>query len=251
MKSSSTAVNMESQVMLKALLNSAMLALLCMGLLAAPAQAEPKKKPPAKTKASSGPQKLYKWVDEDGTVHYSERMTEENAGRAVTTINRQGAVVKETDRALTKEELAAKQVAEREKQDAAKRAMIERRKNEAVLSSYESEKGIELARSRALESNADAIKSAAHNVDTATKKNAELQQRAAAFKDKPVPSKLQQEIEGNETDLKNQQQLLDSKKREAEQINARYDEDKRRFNTLTKGSTADTRQLPSGAALKP
>jgi len=220
--------------MLRFVFKSLLLGLICAGLLTATAHAQEKKKTSKSPSNAAGPQKLYKWVDDQGNVHYSERLPQEATGKATSTLNRQGTVTRETGRALTPEELAAKQAAERKRQDEAKAATVERRKNEAVLSSYESEKDIDLARERAMVSNADAIRSATHNVDVAAKKQAELQQRAAPFKDKPVPTKLQQEIEANAVDLKNQQQLLDTKKREAEQINARYDEDKRRFNALTK-----------------
>jgi len=187
--------------------------------------------------ATSGPTKLYKWVDDQGKVHYTEHLPPEAAGKATSQMNRQGTVVKETDRALTKEQQFAKQEAEREREEQAKRATEERRMNEAILSSYSSEKDIDMARERAMQSNADAIKSAAHNVEAAKKLHADLLQKAAPFKDKPLPAKLQRDIESNEVDLKNQQQLLDSKKREAAQINARYDEDKRRYIALTRGSS--------------
>lgn len=203
-----------------------MLFLACAALLTMPIQAQ-----------NSAPPKLYKWVDEKGQVHYSERLPQEATGKATTTLNKQGQVTQETNRALTKEELAVKQAEDRRRQDEAKAATEERRKNEAVLSSYESEKDIEMARSRAMESNTDAIKSATHNVERAKRKQTELSKLTTPFKDKPLPKKLERDIEENEIDLKNQQQLLDTKKREAEQINARYDEDKRRFNALTKGTT--------------
>jgi len=56
-------------------------------------------------------------------------------------------------------------------------------------------------------------------------------------KNKP-PAKVMQDIQNNEIDLKAQQALLTAKKKEVEGINARYDEDKRRYLELTKGSPA-------------
>lgn len=185
---------------------------------------------------STAPKKLYKWVDEQGKVHYTENLPAEAAGKATSQMNNQGTVLKETGRALTREEHLAKQEMERKREEEAKRATEERRINDAILSSYSSEKDIELARERAMQSNADAIKSATHNVELAKKLHAELLQKAAPFNEKqrPLPLKLKQDIESNEIDLRNQQQLLDSKKHEAAQINARYDEDKRRYIALTK-----------------
>jgi hypothetical protein len=53
-------------------------------------------------------------------------------------------------------------------------------------------------------------------------------------KNKP-PATLDQKMRNNEFDIKTQQQLLDAKKKEVETINARYDDDKRRYLELTKG----------------
>ena len=209
---------------------SSISALLCVSaLLCASAFAAPQ---------GNAPTKLYKWVDEEGKVHYTERLPQEATGKATSTMNRQGTVLKERDRALTKEELLAKQEAERRSEDAAKRATEERRKNEAVLSSYESVNDIEKARVRAMESNADVIKSTAHNVDLALKRQAELAQLAVPYKEngKKLPGRLALDMESNEMDLKGHQQLLDAKKKEAAQINARYDEDKRRFIALRGGA---------------
>ena len=57
-------------------------------------------------------------------------------------------------------------------------------------------------------------------------------------KNKP-PAKLDSDIKNAEFDLKTQQDLLAAKKKEVELINARYDEDKKRYNELTKGSAQE------------
>lgn len=223
-----------------------LLALLCIGaLMNAFAWAAPQS-------TGTSPNKLYKWVDDQGKVHYTERLPQEATGKATATLNRQGTVIKESDRALTKEELHAREEIERKREEEAKRTTEERRKNEALLSSYESEKDIEAARTRAMESNADVIKSTTHNVNVALKKQAELNQQAAGYKGKKLPMKLQRDIDSNDVDLKAQQQLLDMKKKEAAQINARYDEDKRRFRSLKGGTPATpaTASVPTTAAAR-
>ena len=53
-----------------------------------------------------------------------------------------------------------------------------------------------------------------------------------------MPPKLKQDLQNNGNELKNQQELLDVKKKEIGLINAKYDEDKRRFVELTKGGSA-------------
>ena len=56
----------------------------------------------------------------------------------------------------------------------------------------------------------------------------ELELFKTAGKGEP-PTRLKEEITNAEIDLKAQETLLDAKKKEAVGINARYDEDKRRY----------------------
>ena len=56
-------------------------------------------------------------------------------------------------------------------------------------------------------------------------------------KTKP-PAKITQDIQSTEFDIKAQEDLLAAKKKDVEQINARYDDDKKRYLELTKGGGA-------------
>ena len=47
-----------------------------------------------------------------------------------------------------------------------------------------------------------------------------------------MPARLRDDIKNAEDDLKAQQQLLETKRREAGSINARYDDDKKRYSQI-------------------
>ena len=53
-----------------------------------------------------------------------------------------------------------------------------------------------------------------------------------------MPAYLKQDLQTNEAELKSQADLLDKKKKEADTINAKYDEDLRRFREVAKGGGA-------------
>jgi len=57
-----------------------------------------------------------------------------------------------------------------------------------------------------------------------------------------MPFKLKQEIANNEIQIRNQTVLLDAKKKEINTINAKYDEDRRRYIELTSGKPASQRR---------
>ena len=68
------------------------------------------------------------------------------------------------------------------------------------------------------------------------RRQTQYQKELALFQDGgkgSPPARLKEEITNAEIDLKAQQTLLDAKKRETGNINARYDEDRRLFREAT------------------
>ena len=70
------------------------------------------------------------------------------------------------------------------------------------------------------------------------KRQADLKREMEFFqgKNKP-PAKMEQEIRDNNFSIQTQEKLLAQKQKEVESINAKYDEDKKRYIELTRGST--------------
>ena len=61
------------------------------------------------------------------------------------------------------------------------------------------------------------------------------QKELEQYKGKGEPAGgLQHDLKTAEADIKAQEELLDVKKREVEAINARYDEDKKRYSALSR-----------------
>jgi len=66
-----------------------------------------------------------------------------------------------------------------------------------------------------------------------------------------MPAHLKQEIQTNEVEIRSQAELLEKKKKEDATINARYDEDLRRYRTLIKaGLTGGAPVAASSGAAK-
>jgi len=92
----------------------------------------------------------YKWVDDKGMVHYTDKMPPEAVDKGSVELNKQGLPVKRTDPAPTLEQRRAKVAEEeRQRQLAREREVVDRR-DRALMQSYTSEDEIDLARSRAL-----------------------------------------------------------------------------------------------------
>ncbi len=197
----------------------------------------------SQTPSGLAAQQLYRWVDDKGVVHYSDRLPSEATGKAHVQLNRQGVVTKRTAGALSPEELAAREAQERERQEAEKRAREEARKNEALLKTYASAEDIDYARERALAQSREALQNMQHQLAQAEARRDELAQQAKQYEaqGKPLPARLQREVEANEAELATYRSLFEAKQREAAAITQRYDEDKRRYLQLTRGAPSQTK----------
>jgi hypothetical protein len=87
---------------------------------------------------------------------------------------------------------------------------------------------------RALASNREAAAQVETRIAQLKQRQEQLAVQAAKYEDaNEVPEKLQQDVKAVAYDLSLQQQLIESRKREAAEINARYDEEKRKYRQLT------------------
>ena len=189
---------------------------------------------------------IIKCVGRDGKIYIGSTLHPQCQGQSVEQMNKQGVVVKRSEAQMSPEERAAKdaeeKVAREQAAETKRKEMEEARKNKALLSTYASDKDIEAARGRALADNERAVKETQAKVTQIEKRGGELKKELEFYqgKNKP-PAKVNQDIQNNEIDLKAQMDLLTAKKKEVEAINSRYDEDKRRYLELTKGTATSRR----------
>jgi len=182
---------------------------------------------------TAGAQKLYKYVDENGRTRYTDRPPIDMTGRASEQLNSQGTVVRRNAAALTPEEIAAQEAEEQKRREAAAIAREENRKNRALLATYPSIKDIDDARARALANNAESTRQIKLRISDLERRRQKLAQEAANHQGKPMPSEIKRESFEVESDLRAQNELLAVKEQEVAGINAKYDEDKRRYQQIT------------------
>ncbi|HEY5291089.1 MAG TPA: DUF4124 domain-containing protein [Burkholderiales bacterium] len=176
---------------------------------------------------------LYKCKDSKGKTYYTQTPPAECLGKEMDELSRQGRVVKRREAALTPEQLATREAEEKRKNAEEALAKEEKRKNQALLNTYSSEKDIEDGRQRALKQAEQATKEIEQRIAEAQKRAKDLATEKEFYVKKPMPKKLQDDTKNNELDLKGQQETLAAKKKELGEINAKYDEDKRRYLELT------------------
>jgi len=125
------------------------------------------------------------------------------------------------------------EVARKREEDSAAREAG--RRNRALLATYTSEKDIDDARGRALAENRIAVKEIEARIAELKKRQVGYEKELEFYQGKAKPpGKLAEDIKNAEIDLSAHEELLAAKKKEVDSINARYDEDKRRYAELTK-----------------
>ena len=158
----------------------------------------------------------YRCVGKDGKKYYGQSIPPQCVGVTVEQVSGSGTVLKRIEPQATADDRAKKDAeeADRRKQAAASKDQV--RRDQALLATYASEKDVEDMRRRALEDNQRIVKDLEGKI-------ASLKQRKSAAKgDKTVDSELGM-----------QENMLAERNKEGAAINAKYDDDKRRYLELT------------------
>jgi hypothetical protein len=184
-------------------------------------------------------QLTYRCTSKDGKKYYGSTIPPQCYGRPVEQINSHGLVVRRIDPEGEAKERAEKEAALAKKKEEDSASKEETRRNRALLATYTSEKDIEDARHRALADNEKAVKEVEQKIDNLKKTRSKYDKELEFYQDKKTgkakpPAKLAEDIKNAEIDLKAQEDLLAAKKKEVSVINAKYDEDKKRFVQLMK-----------------
>jgi len=184
-------------------------------------------------------QMTYRCTGADGKRYYGSTIPMQCMGHPVEQLNAQGLLVRRIDPEGEQKEREAKAAAAAKAKEEENATREESRRNRALLATYTSERDIEAARARALEDNHSAVQQVETRIDALKKRRAGYDKELEFYQDKKgntkPPAKLLEDIDSVDGDIKVQQGLLAAKKKEVELINAKYDDDKRRYLELTKG----------------
>ncbi len=172
---------------------------------------------------------MYRYVDPSGKVHYTERPPAENAGRAIDKLSKQGVVIKRTPAAQTAEQRGAAEDERKRTAEEDVAGRVEQRRIQAILSAYSSEREIESARENALGPVLEVIGQTEGAIANLDKRLADLKPEIDALGAKPMPGKLRNAVKTSESERSALAQLLEAKRTEEKAINARFEEDRRRY----------------------
>lgn len=175
---------------------------------------------------------MYRWVDSNGRVHYSDTRPSHYNQSGGSEMNRQGTVIKRTQSEAERRAEAVRQAEQaRVQAEQARQAQIDR----ALMQTYTSEAEIDLARDRALEHHMLAIRSSQLRAEAVNATLADLRGRIASLEKAgrtPGPGLVEQLAQAERESLELRRAVL-NREEAMVKVRDRYEADKLRFRELS------------------
>jgi len=175
---------------------------------------------------------MYKWVDDQGVVHYTDRIPAESVSKGATVLDKQGRSVKTIDPAPMAEQRKAIEAEAERQRDLAKANAEQARRDRALTQSFSSEAEIDVARARAVSTMEAQLTTIGAYIADMTRRKQELEKRKAAYGTKPVPGSIDTELNSVAEELARQNALLAQKKEALVAVDKKYDADKKRWQEI-------------------
>jgi len=175
---------------------------------------------------------LYRWVDSNGRVHYSDTLPPTYQKSGAAELNKQGNIIKRTQSEAERKAEAEHQAEQlRIQQEQQKQVQLDR----ALMSTYTTEAEIDLARDRALEHHKLAIKGAEIRAKAVDANLAELNGRVAVIEKagQPISSNLKEQLDQAINESLELKRLILQNEEAMVQVRDKYAADKARFRVLS------------------
>ncbi len=176
---------------------------------------------------------MYRWVDGNGRVHYSDTLPPTYQKSGAAEMSKQGLVIKRTQ---SEAERRAEGVQREEERLAEQARQQQAQLDRALTQTYTTEAEIDLARDRALEHHKLAINGTQLRAKTVADNLAELKERAARLikAGRPIPPNLKEQLDQvSKENLELRRSVLNHEEALLK-VRVKYDTDKLRFRELTR-----------------
>lgn len=183
--------------------------------------------------------KLFKWIDDDGNIRYSDQIPPEQIKKGLEVLNAQGIVVERTEAAQSPEELAAARKAQQELE--AKLAVekkikkIQDQQDRVLLLTFSSVQEMARVKDDRLDVLESVIQLIKKSIDATTEKLSSLETTAVnqyTSRGTEIPGGLMQNIEFFTRKKSMREKQLELKETEKRKINQQYEIDIARYRFL-------------------
>lgn len=185
--------------------------------------------------AQSSTQKLYKWVDKNGIVHYGSSVPPEYASQQTQVLNSEGVTVQTIAAPRTAEEIAKENQAKAEAAAKAKHAQEQQDNDQMLLDTYTSVADIERDRDSRLAAIESQIKVINNSISGLQAALASYQQQSDRLTKahKLLPASLKKNLDNTQAQLDTSQNLLLKQQQDKQDMQERYTAYIKRYQQLT------------------
>lgn len=182
-------------------------------------------------------QTVYKWVDDNGNVHYSQTLPPEQVQRKHERLTEEGLLAERIERAPTAEERAILAERIRVEKDEAQRTRLQQQQDRLFLAAFPTEADIE----RTIQSRRDTVQNERNTIESLIEQNRasfnRVVQQAAAFerRGEAVPAWLSQQIASDRVKLRDLAQRLREIDQRLAGLEAERELELQRHRSLTGG----------------
>lgn len=197
--------------------------------------------------APAGAEQLFKWVDDNGVVHYGDAVPAEASRQERHVLNEQGVTLRVLQRAKTREEIAAMADAQAEIERQRRHEVVQAERDRILLDTYLSEDEIEMLRDRRILALEARIGLTRHYLDNLRMRWDELEAEASRYNFPyqvdselpPLPEDLAQDIVFTENAMTEHMETLGDLRTQQGEIRNEFQKDIERFRALKAAEAAE------------
>lgn len=178
---------------------------------------------------------LYKWVDDEGNIHYSDQVPPEQAKQGREVLNQSGRTVDKVERSKTAEELAEEKRLAKIAEEKHRLEEQQKAEDRMLLLTFQSVANIETSRDTKIQTIENAIQIARSRLKAHEEKLDNMRSSAADFEraGKPVPASLVEDMATVQRQMEDTRKYIEAKKDEQAQIRLQFAQHIRRYKELT------------------
>ncbi len=181
---------------------------------------------------------LFCCIDANGKQVCGDILPQACYGRAYRELGETGRTSRTVEAPLTPEQRAQRAAEDEQRRIEDAKIKEQQRKDQALLNTYGSEKDIEMMRQRAQNDVQKSIKAAETKIEEIKLQRKKFENEAEFYKKKQVPAEIQKGLSDADYEIKAQESIIESKKKDLDIIRTKYDEDKRRYIDLSQRRAA-------------
>jgi Domain of unknown function (DUF4124) len=176
----------------------------------------------------------FRWVDENGRVHYSDQIPPSESNRAYTVLNKEGVTVNNIEKVKTKEELANEKRLKEQQEEQERVTREQQNHDHILLDTYTKVNDLEETRDRYIATLEGLIKVAQHKLTNLNSDLDKLNKTAANLEreGKELPDVMRQDISNLQRQIDLENKFILSQRAQQIEVKDKFAADIKRFQEL-------------------